>query len=79
MSPFFANHFLFSDFFLLFVDTISPLSKKKSEILIAWDNSPPGLFLKSKINEFKFLFFLSLLICFLICWLLLSLKEVNLI
>ena len=34
-SPFFANHFLFSDAFLLFVDTISPLSKKKSDILIA--------------------------------------------
>ena len=31
MSPFFANHFLLSDFFLLFVETISPFSKKKSD------------------------------------------------
>jgi len=64
MSPFFANHFLFSDFFLLFVETISPFSKKKSDIFIAWDKNPPGLFLKSKINELRFLFFLSFLICF---------------
>ena len=41
--------FEFSDFFLPFVETISPLSKKKSVILIAWFNKPPGLFLKSKI------------------------------
>jgi carboxyl-terminal processing protease len=30
-SPFLANHFLFSETFLLLVDTISPLSRKKSE------------------------------------------------
>ena len=48
-SPFLANHFLFSEDFLPFVDTISPLFKKKSEIVIAWDNNPPGLFLKSRI------------------------------
>ena len=31
MSPFFANHFLFSELFLPFVETISPCSRKKSE------------------------------------------------
>ena len=31
ISPFLANHLLFSFFFLLLVDTISPFSKKKSE------------------------------------------------
>ena len=45
----FANHFLFSDFFLLFVDTISPSSKKKSDIFIACESNPPGLFLMSNI------------------------------
>jgi len=49
MSPFLANHFLFSDAFRLLVDTISPLSKKKSEILIACESRPPGLFLSYKI------------------------------
>ena len=48
-SPSFANHFLFSEAFLLFVETISPFSKKKSEIFIACESNPPGLFLKSKI------------------------------
>jgi len=64
MSPFFANHFLLSDFFLLLVETISPFSKKKSDILIAWFSNPPGLFLKSKINELRFLFFFNFFICF---------------
>ena len=48
-SPFFAKNFLFSSFLLPLVETISPSSRKKSEILIAWDKSPPGLFLRSKI------------------------------
>ena len=79
MSPFLANHFRFSDFFLLFVETISPLFKKKSDILIAWDKSPPGLFLKSKIYAFIFLLFSNFLIFFCICSLLFSLKDVSLI
>jgi hypothetical protein len=33
---------------LPFVETISPLSKNASDILIACDRRPPGLFLKSK-------------------------------
>ena len=57
MSPFLANFFVFSDFFLLFVETISPLSKKKSDIFIACDNKPPGLFLKSNMYPFKFFSF----------------------
>ena len=46
-SPFLAKNFLVSDIFLPFVDTISPSSKKKSVILIACVNKPPGLFLRS--------------------------------
>ena len=48
---------LFSFLLLPFVETISPSSKKKSEIFIAWDKSPPGLFLKSKIYPTNSLFF----------------------
>ena len=46
-SPFLAKNFLVSDAERPFVDTISPSSKKKSVILIACVNKPPGLFLKS--------------------------------
>ena len=77
-SPFFANHFLFSDFFLPFVETISPSSRKKSVIFIAWDNKPPGLFLKSKIYPLRSFFLLNSLIFFLIWLPLFSLKEVSL-
>ena len=77
-SPFFANHFRLSDFFLLFVETISPLFKKKSVILIAWVNNPPGLFRKSKIYLFIFLFFLKSLTISSSWSELLSLKDVNL-
>ena len=77
-SPFLANHFLFSETCLLLVDTISPFSRKRSEILIACESSPPGLFLKSKTNPFKFLLLLNFVILFFTCWLLFSLKEVSL-
>ena len=65
-SPLLANHFLFSEAFLLLVDTISPSFKKKSETLIAWDSNPPGLFLKSRIYELTLWFFSNFLIWFLI-------------
>ena len=42
ISPSLANHFLFSELFLLFVDTISPLFKKKSEILIGENSFGKG-------------------------------------
>ena len=79
ISPLLANHLLFSESFLDLVDTISPFVKKKSEILIACDSNPPGLFLRSKIYPFIFLFLLNSFIFFLICELLFSLKAVNLI
>ena len=56
-SPFLAKYFRFSLKSLPLVDTISPSFKKKSLILIAWVNSPPGLFLKSIIYPIGFLFF----------------------
>ena len=46
-SPFLAKNFLVSETFRPFVETISPSFKKKSVILIALVNRPPGLFLKS--------------------------------
>ena len=43
ISPFFAKNLCFLDWSLVFVDTISPLSKNKSVTLIAWSRRPPGL------------------------------------
>ena len=72
-----AYHFLLSVFFLPFVETISPLSKKKSVIFIACDSNPPGLFLRSRIYELISLFFFKSLIFSLNWSLLFSLKEVS--
>ena len=79
MSPSFANHFLFSFSFLDLVETISPFERKKSEIFIAWESNPPGLFLKSNIYPLIFLSLSNSFIFFLTCELLFSLKAVNLI
>ena len=61
------------------MDTISPFVKNKSEILIACDKSPPGLFLRSKIYPLIFLSFVNSFIFFLTWELLFSLKAVSLI
>ena len=57
MSPFFAKNFLFSDLFLLLVDTISP-SFKKSEILIACESNHLDYFLDLKYNFLLIYFYL---------------------
>ena len=51
-----ASNFSSSSAFLPFWETIIPLSTNKSTTPIAWDNNPPGLFLKSRIKPFLSLF-----------------------
>ena len=78
-SPFLAKNFLVSEIFLPFVETISPSSKKKSVIFIAWVNKPPGLFLRSKTYPLILFFFSKFFIDFKNCLSLFSLKDFNLI
>ena len=78
-SPFLAKNFLVSDAFRPLVETISPSSRKKSVIVIAWASNPPGLFLKSNIYPLIFEFFSNFFNFCKNCVSLFSLKDLSLI
>ena len=63
-SPFLEKNLLVSVIFLPLVETISPLSKKKSVMLIACVSNPPGLFLRSRMYPLNLLFFSKVFIFF---------------
>ena len=77
-SPFLAKNFLVSEILRPFVDTISPSSKKKSVIFIAWVSKPPGLFLRSKTYPIILDFYSKFLRDLRNCLSLFSLKDFSL-